>query len=204
MWTTEPGAAVAAVDAPLSARHAVIPAAIDRMAGLAARAVVMLAGEIADIRIGGRPGTEPEKDPLKQVHVPDVVPLHQRPGSWIASHAAEPEDGPGMGELPAELEVATEVVQPVTVELEMFLRDLECVDRSIRAWRPHVVCNETGVCLPDVESIAVVGNDDVGLVEELPQVPHKGLVVLWILLVSGIVRQGADLGPLLAQPLVGE
>src|SRR5262245_18456976 len=133
---TEPLAAVPAVDTAFPSRAAHVPAGIDRLAGLADGAVFMLASEEGQARMRGGPGAELQIDLLQEVHITDVVPLHQRPRLGIARHAAEPQVGSRMRQLPAQLEVAAEVVKPVGVELEMSSGALKGVDRLVGARGP--------------------------------------------------------------------
>ncbi len=151
--------------------------------------------------VGPGPSAQLEIDLLQQFNITGVVAPHEPPCGGLALHTALPQMEAGMGKLSADLEIGPEVVKPIGDERKLVARDLEGVDRLIRTWRLKAVFDKTRVGFLEVEFVAVVGDDDIGLVKEPPQVFDQTGVVLAIFLL--IVREGYRSYALVALPLVG-
>ena len=87
----------------------------------------------------------------------------------IAGHTPFPQVEACVREFSADLQICAKVVQLVREKAEMPSRNLQRVDCFIGGWRFEPVEDESRVRLLDVERIAIMGNDDIGLVEEIPK-----------------------------------
>jgi hypothetical protein len=125
---------------------------------------------MCEIRVGGGPRTQFEVYPLKQGDILTIVAAHGGPRFWVTAHATEPEMLSGMRELAADPEVFAKVIQFIAIELEVPPGNLEGVHRLVWARRLHPLSDEAGVGLPQVEAIPIVRYDDIGIVDDRPQV----------------------------------
>jgi len=78
--------------------------------------------------------------------------------------------------------------------------DLEGVDRLIGGWGTITVDGQAGIDLLDIERITIMGNDDIGFVEDSIQLGSELAIVVLIGLIPFVIRQGISLDALFSRP----
>ncbi len=171
----------------------------------ARRAVVFREVEEVVVRVVGHPATQFEVHLLEEHHILLVVGDHLAPRHRISGHAVEPQLKPlVMLNLAPEAEVPAELVKRVTPEEEVPLCDLLRVDHFVRRRGPHPMRDETRVGFADIEAPRVVGDDDIGLVEEFPELSNKRSVIEFVLRKRREIGELVYVDGLFILPLVRE
>lgn len=110
-------------------------------------------------------------DPLQQQDVVRVIAGEVVPRAFFALHAAQPEVLTRMRELTADREDGAQIIEFIAIELEKASR----CDQRIKGlkWTTGLqfMEQESGEAFLYVE-INVMGDDDIGLIQDAPEVPH--------------------------------
>lgn len=109
-----------------------------------------------------------------------------------------------MGEFFAKPQILAKVIQAVRVKSKLFPRDLDGIDGFIGGWRVKAMGNEAGADFLDVELVAVVADQYVRFVKQLPEIGAEGFVRVFVLLVTPIIAERPCVDFLLAKPFVGK
>lgn len=100
---------------------------------------------------------------LQQSNILRVISTHLSPGLTVAGTTAAPECRPGMGYFTPTPEITADVVQLVGIELESST-DFESIYRLEWRWWPEPVDGKAGSYLFEVETIAIVRDNNIRLI----------------------------------------
>jgi len=157
--------------------------------------------EIREVR---GPWLDVFEQPREEGDVMGVVSLHSGPRLAVPAHAAKPEMFTSVWEFPSEPEEGAGRVKLVRIELEMFPKNFEGINRAKRGRWFKLVVDKSGIGFFEVEGVAVVSDGNVASAEELMQLFDQWPVILEILLVPFKVGEGPDRGHFLVCPTIGK
>ena len=164
----------------------------------------MFAGIQVEIGKVSGPWFDVIEEGAEEENVMCVVPPHFRPRFFVTTHAREPQMFTSMWHLPPQAEKAAGSIKLVTVQLEMFPKDLERVDLLEGRSRWQFIIYKPGIGFFEIELITVVGDGDVARAKQLVKFFHEQTVVFEVLLVPFIVGEGSNGHTLLMRPPVGK
>ena len=131
---------------------------------------------MGEIGVGGRIRAELEIDALqKRGYIVTVVPLHSAPGWLLARHAASPSIIAMVRKLATDAEFHTQVIQFAATKAELFCKQV-CADYLVgrRGWK--AMYRKPRKSAADI-IFGIMGHYDVGLVEDIPELPDYRLIV---------------------------
>ncbi len=124
-----------------------------------------------EVGVVGGPRFKAVVDPLQQENIARIITRHVVPRALLALHAAKPEVLTRCLELAADMEDRAEIIEFIAIELEEFSRREEGIESLEWRARAKLMEQESGVALLYIECY-VVGDDNVGFIQDLPEVMH--------------------------------
>ncbi len=141
---------------------------------------------------------------VHKYYIMGIIAAHLRPCLRVTPHTAKPEVLPGVWKLTPYAKEATSGVKLVGIQAELFPKNLQSVDGTIRRWRLKLVVNKSGVGFFEVESVAIVRDGYIATTEELVEFLNEEPVLIATLFISGVVRESSDMNLVFPLPLVSE
>ncbi len=126
---------------------------------------------------------------LEQPHVLRIIAPHCGPGFWVSFDATTPESGPCIRHLAATAEIPPDIIELIAVEFEFFACYLKGVNGLKGTWWREAIDDKTSPDFLYVEGIAVMRDDYIRLIKNLPQVSAEMRVACFTGLVRWVVRE---------------
>ena len=162
-------------------------------------------GDGRQIRVLVVPLAKAEIQRFEDLYVVSVIALHQRPRLGIVKpHNVLPEINASRLDLLADAQVLDDLIKVVPREREDSLRQSQGVDFLKRRRPIKALDDDAGIRPLGVEGDTVVGDDDIGLIEQLPGKTHQGVVVTRILVIQLELIESDALYLGIAKPLPGD
>lgn|SRR3990167_1827853 len=153
---------------------------------------------------------------VEKADIMDVVALHHGPCAGNAVDAVLPELESLVGKFGPKSVSSCESIKTVAVFSKVGSQLLKGVHHLEGGWRGEAVEEKSGADFTQVKAFCVVGDNNIGLVEEGPQISGKKLVICKCALLSatgtdsetfwvvGVIGQGADVVGLLVVPPISD
>jgi hypothetical protein len=154
------------------------------------------------INIG--PRLQAFKDALKQPNVLRIVAAHGAPSLIFTFNATAPESGACNRELATAAEIPADVIELIAVELSNFAAYLEGIEGFKGTWWAYPMHYESSLDFFNIEGIAVMRDDYIGFIQDLPKVSAEMRVACFGGLVRWIVGEAIRLDRFVPLPEHGK
>ena len=141
---------------------------------------------------------------LKEDNILRIIFAQDVPCFAISLHAGSPEMGARVRELATAAELASEIIELITRELTHLPAYLKGVNRLKwrGGWEP--INNESRPDFPYIEGVSIVSDDEIGLIEDFPEMSTEGKIAVSLFGIIGIIAETIGLDRFCPLPHYGK